>query len=210
MSDDEYEEYDTPSDDAKTGEAGDDPLQEVEIEELERINDLEDKATIDDKASFEERTTALLALDSLLLLLEGERQHSPVEIQSFEQTIEFLHQISNETEDRHKDEFIEGLTNLKVTMIEELKRLIEGRGQANPLEEIRQTPVWEQLGFSRERWERMQEDGARQGDELEIPSDDDQNEEEKREVAKAKAQKQAKQARAAQKVCQPRVPETVK
>ena len=68
MSDSEYEEYDTPSgDDKKTAEAGDDPLEDLEIQELEQINDLSDKATINDSASIEERLDAIDALKQLVL-----------------------------------------------------------------------------------------------------------------------------------------------
>ena len=145
---DEYE-YPTPAGDEKTAEAGEDPLQEVEMQELEAITDLEDKATIDDRASMDERQSALEALDRLLLKIRLEEHHDPTRIATFKKWIHFLQELYQHQDEESKHKFIEYTENVREMIVDNLADLLQSNGgQSNQIEEAKQATPWEQLGLS--------------------------------------------------------------
>ena len=182
----EYE--DTPAGEEKTGEAGGE-LQDVEIAELEQINDLSDKATVDDSASMEEREDALTALKQLVLKFGLEEHHDPALYAKYEGYVRYLEELYQQQDEQNKHTFIEYIRGITGMVVQNIVDLMESNGgQSNPMEEAKQPAPWDQLGLSQDEWERTREEGARHGEELEIPPEEDNDEEEKREVAKAKGQ----------------------
>ena len=128
MSGDEYE---TPAGEEKTDEAG--VLDDVEIAELERINELQATATIDDSASMDDRLSAVEACQSLLLLYEMEEHRDPAKLRIYEGTVNYLKELYQEQDDQNKHKFALFAQNLSEMLVENIIRLMESNGgQSHP------------------------------------------------------------------------------
>ena len=154
------EEYDTPEGDEKTEEAGG-VLQEVEIGELKAITDLEDKATINDSASMEERLEAIEALKHLVLKIQMEEHHDSKATEKYERWILYLTKLYQDTAEQSKHQFIQMTESIREALVENLKQLMESNGgQPNQVEEAKQPTPWEQLGLSQAEYDGRREEGT--------------------------------------------------
>ena len=189
----EFGEEETPSgEESKTPEAehaaegvyeGDDVIGDVEIGELERINTLEEQATVDENSSPSERVEAVEALVRLLLLYEQEVYADKKVVKEIEGSIRYLEQLNVEKDVYVENNaiFLASVESTREKILSNLLNLMEGNGgHANQVEEAKQPAQWEQLGISQDDYARRQEEDARRGAERVVPDAPDQYEEEKR------------------------------